>query len=48
MGDLERGKRNLALKNMSKIAVALGMEGQPANPGDGGGTQESVAPIAQT
>jgi transcriptional regulator with XRE-family HTH domain len=25
MGDVERGERNLALKNMSKIASALGM-----------------------
>lgn len=25
MGDVERGERNLALKNMSKIARALGM-----------------------
>jgi len=26
MGDVERGERNLALKNMSKIAAALGMK----------------------
>ena len=25
MGDVERGERNLALKNMSKIARALGL-----------------------
>lgn len=25
MGDVERGERNLALKNMSKIASALGL-----------------------